>query len=467
MDTLIKGGTVVTEHGVALLDIGISDGKIAALLACGSETLADRIIDATGLLVVAGAIDAHVHFTGSNPYPDQELFDGTCAAAMGGVTTIIEMPHSYPPATTLAAFEAKKAMAGRQCVVDFGLWAGLDGRNTDELPRMHDAGAVAFKGFLCSAQRDRKASDASGLPALDDAELVAAMRVVGSFGGLIGLHAENHDLLIDAQAKLKAAGRHDMRAHAESGPEIAEIEAVARIITFARETGTRCHIVHLSSGKAAELIAAAKGKAPVSVETCSHYLLLDEEDLVRIGPWGRCGPPLRPRDTIDLLWKHVLDGTIDILASDHCPYLPEAKAIGLESVWKAGMGLTGVQTTVPLLFSEGVLKRGLTLPDFARMTAAGPAKLFGIYPRKGTIAPGSDADLVFYRAEEQWTIKGKDFPGHAKWSPFEGTTCTGRVVRTIVRGVDVFSDDQIQVPPGFGLFQRASGSATDDKGAVR
>ncbi len=456
MDTLILGGTVVTEDGVATLDIGISDGRVAMLSAPGSAVSADRIIDATGLLVVAGAVDAHVHFTGSNPFPEQELFDGTCAAAMGGVTTIVEMPHSNPPATTLAAFEAKKAMAARQCVVDFGLWGGLDGKNLDELPRMRDAGALAFKGFLCSSERDRKASDPSGLPALNDAELLEAMRVVGAFDGLIGLHAENHDLLIEAQARLKAAGRHDMRAHAEAGPEIAEIEAVARIITLARETGTRCHIVHLSSGKAAALIAAAKGTAPISVETCSHYLLLDEDDLIRIGPWARCGPPLRRRETIDLLWKHVLDGTIDSLASDHCPYLPEAKAIGAESVWKAGMGLTGVQTTVPLLFSEGVLKRGLSLQDFARMTAAGPAKLFGLYPRKGTIATGSDADLAFYRADEKWTISGKDFPGHAPWTAFEGTTCTGRVVRTMVRGIDVFKDGEIQVKAGFGRFQRKS-----------
>lgn len=453
MDTLIKGGTVVTEHGVALQDIGISNGRIAALLAPGEAVQAARIIDATGLLVVAGAIDAHVHFTGSNPYPEQELFDGTCSAAMGGVTTIIEMPHSNPPATAVSAFEAKKAMAARQCVVDFGLWGGLDGQNADELPRLRDAGALAFKGFLCSSERDRKASDPSGLPALNDAELVDAMRVVGAFDGMIGLHAENHDLLIEAQARMKAAGRHDMRAHAEAGPEIAEIEAVARIIALSRETGTRCHIVHLSSGKAAALIAEAKDTAPISVETCSHYLLLDEEDLVRIGPWGRCGPPLRPRETIDLLWEHVLDGTIDILASDHCPYLPEAKSVGLESVWKAGMGLTGVQTTVPLLFSEGVLKRGLSLPDFARMTAAGPADLFGLYPKKGTIAPGSDADLVFYDPQKTWTISGRDFPGKANWSPFEGAECTGQVVRTMVRGIDVFADGELRVAAGFGEFQ--------------
>ncbi|MCX8999709.1 allantoinase AllB [Rhizobiaceae bacterium BDR2-2] len=456
MDTLIKGGTVVTEHGVAPLDIGIAGGRVAALLSPGEAVDAGRIVDATGLLVVAGAIDAHVHFTGSNPYPEEELFDGTCSAAMGGVTTIIEMPHSNPPATTLEAFEAKKAMAMRQAVVDFGLWGGLDGRNCNELPRLREAGALAFKGFLCSSQRDRAASDPSGLPALTDAELVEAMRVVGKFGGLIGLHAENHDLLIEAQARLRVAGRTDMRAHAEAGPEIAEIEAVSRIITLSRETGTRCHIVHLSSGKAAELIAAAKGTAPVSVETCSHYLLLDEDDLVRIGPWARCGPPLRPRETIDLLWTSVLNGTIDILASDHCPYLPEAKSIGFESVWKAGMGLTGVQTTVPLLFSEGVVKRGLSLTDFARMTAAGPARLFGLYPKKGTIAPGSDADLVFYRPDEEWTITGQSFPGRAKWTPFEGTRCTGRVVRTMVRGTDVYADGTIMVSAGFGTFQHAA-----------
>jgi allantoinase len=457
MDILITGGVVVTEFDAKLMDIGISGERIVALFAPGTRPGdAKRTIDASGQLIFAGAIDAHVHLTGSNPYPYQEFFDGTCAAAMGGVTTIIEMPHSNPPATTLAAFEAKKAMAASRAVVDFGLWAGLDGANLDALPQLHEAGALAFKGFMCSAVADRQAGDDSGLPALNDAELLDAMKVVGEFDGLVGLHAENHDILIAAQTRLKAEGRHDMRAHAESGPEIAEIEAVSRIITFARETGTRCHVVHLSSGKAAGLIADARTTAPITVETCSHYLLLDEDDLVRIGPKARCGPPLRPRETINLLWDHLLDGSIDMLASDHCPYLPEAKAVGEESIWKAGMGLTGIQTTVPLLFSEGVVKRGLPLHEFARLTAAAPAQIFGLYPKKGTIAPGSDADLVFYDAGEEWTIRGADFPGVAKWTPFEGTVCTGRVVRTMVRGTDVFDGGKIRVEAGCGRFQRAA-----------
>ncbi|WP_237371838.1 dihydroorotase [Rhizobium sp. SL42] len=230
---------------------------------------------------------------------------------------------------------------------------------------------------------------------------------------------------------------------------------MSRIITFARETGTRCHVVHLSSGKAAELISDARETAPITVETCSHYLLLDEDDLVRIGPKARCGPPLRPRETINLLWDHLLDGSIDMLASDHCPHLPEAKAVGEESIWKAGMGLTGIQTTVPLLFSEGVVKCGLPLHEFARLTAAAPAQIFGLYPKKGTVAPGSDADLVFYDAGEEWTIRGADFPGVAKWTPFEGTGCTGRVVRTMVRGTQVFRAGSIMVEAGYGRFQRA------------
>lgn len=456
MDILITGGTVVTENSVTPLDIGITGERIVALFAPGTAPAgAARIIEAYGQIIVAGAIDAHVHLTGSNPYPSQEFWDGSCAAAMGGVTTIIEMPHSNPPATTLAAFEAKKAMASTRSAVDFGLWAGLDGANLDALPALHEAGAIAFKGFMCSSVPDRQASDDSGLPALNDDQLLNAMRVVGEFDGLVGLHAENHDLLIAAQARLKAAGRHDIRAHAEAGPEIAEIEAVSRIIAFSRETGTRCHVVHLSSGHAAELIAEAKDDTPISVETCSHYLLLDEDDLVRIGPNARCGPPLRPRDTIDLLWDHLLGGTIDMLASDHCPYLPDAKSIGEESIWKAGMGLTGIQTTVPLLFSEGVVKRGLPLTEFARLTAAGPAALLGLYPKKGTIAPGSDADLVFYDPNADWTIRGEDFPGVAKWTPFEGTVCTGQVIRTLVRGTEVFADAEIKVEPGYGQFQRS------------
>ncbi len=453
MDTLITGGLLVSETGELRADLAIDGGKIVGIFAPGCALpAAKRTIDASGLIVMPGAIDVHTHFTGSHDFPEQELREGTQGAAASGVTTIVEMPHSLPPATTLENFIWKRDLLDANVSVDFALWAGLDGKNLQQLASLDAAGAIAFKAFLCSGDPDGEATDLKGLPRLDDDGLLRAMQTLREFDGLIGIHSENHDILIGAGSELRRAGRKDIRAHALAGPEIAEVEAVNRVLTIAEETGARCHIVHVSSARAAKNIVKARDRVRVSFETCPHYLILDEEDLVRIGPNARCGPPIRPRPVVDALWEVVLDGDVDMLASDHCPYLPEQKAAGNASIWEAGMGLTGVETLGPMFFSEGHLKRGLLLSEFARMTATGPAKTFGLYPRKGCIAVGADADLAFYDPQRQWTIKGAEFYGLGKWSAFEGLSCRGRVQMTLIRGVVVYQDGKLQVEPGFGQF---------------
>ncbi|ERK17089.1 Dihydroorotase [Pantoea sp. AS-PWVM4] len=453
MKQLIINGLVVTESGAAPADLLIEAGKISGILTPGAyDGTVDNLIDASGLIVLPGAIDVHTHFTGSHDFPEQELREGTRGAAAHGVTTIVEMPHSLPPATSLASFTAKRSWLAENCSVDYAMWAGLDGRNVHELAALDQAGALAFKAFLCSGAPNGDATDAKGLPRLDDDGLLRAMRELATFDGLIGVHAENHDILIGAGSELRRAGRKDIRAHALAGPEIAEIEAVGRVLAIAAETGARCHIVHVSSARAAETIIAAKETVRASFETCPHYLILDEEDLVRIGPNARCGPPIRPRPVVDALWQVLLRGDIDMIASDHCPYTPEQKLAGEFSIWDAGMGLTGVETLSPMFFSAAHIDRGLPLTEFARMTASGPAKAFRLWGKKGAIAPGFDADLVFYDASQSWTVSGENFQGLGKWSAFEGMRCQGKVVRTLIRGVTVYQDSQIQVEPGFGQF---------------
>ena len=453
MKTLIINGRMITEQGELAADLLIDAGKISGIMARGSDRPAvDEVIDASDMIIVPGAIDVHTHFTGSHDFPQQELREGTRGAAAHGVTTIIEMPHSLPPATTLDNFVAKREWLTQNCSVDFAMWAGLDGRNVDQLAALDNAGALAFKAFLCSGAPNGEATDEKGLPRLDDDGLLRAMRELKTFDGLIGVHAENHDILIGAGGELRRAGRKDIRAHAQAGPEIAEIEAVGRVLAIAEETGARCHIVHVSSARAAETIIAAKPKVRATFETCPHYLILDEEDLVRIGPNARCGPPIRPRSVVDALWQLLERGDIDMVASDHCPYTPEQKRAGLDSIWDAGMGLTGIETLSPMMFSEAHVKHGVSLSEFARLTASGPAKAFQLWGRKGAIALGFDADLVFYDASVSWTVRGADFQGLGKWSAFEGMHCQGKVMRTLIRGVTVYHDNHIQVEPGFGQF---------------
>jgi len=395
MKQLIINGLVVTETRAELAGLLIENGKISGVLSPNAITHGvDEVIDARGLIIVPGAIDVHTHFTGSHDFPEQELREGTRGAAAHGVTTIVEMPHSLPPATSLANFSAKKSWLADNCSVDYALWAGLDGNNVHELAALNQAGALAFKAFLCSGAPNGDATDEKGLPRLDDYGLLRAMRELSTFDGLIGVHAENHEILIGAGSEQRRAGRKDARAHALAGPEIAEIEAVGRVLAIAEETGARCHIVHVSSARAAETIVAAKTRVRASFETCPHYLLLDEDDLVRIGPNARCGPPIRPRPVVDALWQVLLRGDIDMIASDHCPYTPAQKQAGEASIWEAGMGLTGVETLSPMFFSAAHIERGVALSEFARMTASSPAKAARPKPsscgaKKGRLRPAS------------------------------------------------------------------------------
>lgn len=454
MDTLITGGRVITETGEIDANLAIEAGRIVAILD-PSVALpeARETIDATGLIVMPGAIDVHTHFTGSHDFPEEELREGTLGAAVGGITTVAEMPHSAPPATTLANFLRKKALLAKTASVDFALWAGLDGENLHELAAMDDAGAIAFKAFLCSGDPLGGATDEKGLPRLNDDGLLRAMLEIRTFDGLIGIHSENHDILIGAGEELRRAGRRDIRAHALAGPEIAEIEAVGRVATIATETGARCHVVHVSSGRAARIIFAAKKTARITLESCPHYLVLDEEDLVRIGPNARCGPPLRQRPVVEELWDALQDDEIDMLASDHCPYMPEQKLVGHHSIWDAGMGLAGIETSVPMFLGHAYHRRGLSLRKIAMMTATAPARTFGLYPRKGAIAVGFDADIALYDINASWTVKGADFHGLANWSAFEGMSCDARVERTLVRGRTVYDRNAVSEPlPGWGQF---------------
>lgn len=452
MDLVIAGATTILQDRVQRLHVGIAGGRIAALVDADAPVpVAAKRIDADGLLLFPGAIDAHTHFTAGHDDVVPEIEAGTAGAAKAGVTTVVEMPHQNPPATTLARFLAKRDLFAAHSCVDFALWGGLTGDNLAELKPMHEAGAAAMKGFMCSGRKDRAAGDARGLPGLDDDQLSESFRVVAGFGGLIGLHAENHDIIQGSTARLKAAGADGGRAHAAAQPELAETEAITRAIHLAAHHGARLHIVHLSSGEGARIISTARAAGqPVTVETCPQYLVLNEDDLERIGNIARCGPPIRPQATVDDLWSEVEGGAIDALTSDHCPYPAELKAT--PTIWDAAMGLTGIETTVPI-FLGAALARGMDPVRVASMTATGPARIFGLYGRKGAIAPGFDADLVLVDPDAATVVDAARFQGIAKWSPFDGTRWKGQVVTTLLRGTPVYADGALAAVPGAGRFQ--------------
>jgi allantoinase len=455
-DTLvIRGGLVVTPEGAEPLDVVVRDERIDALVPAGGGPPDGEVIDASGLVVLPGAIDGHTHFLQDDPdlfEPDAIEYEGFetggRGAAAGGVTTHVEMPQSRPPTSDGATLRRKRELAEADAIVDFALWGGVvGGQDPEAIAEQISAGAVAFKAFMCD-------SDPS-FPGVDDAQLVLALSAIAGTPYMLGVHAENDALLRAGLERMRREGRTDPLAHAESRPPLVEIEAVARAIVLAEHVGARIHILHLSSGGAADVVAAAKARGvQVTCETCPQYLALDHDDLRRLGPFARCAPPIRSRDDVERLWEHLATGTIDCITTDHCAFTYDSRLPGHDDIFAAPNGLPGIETFVPVVVSEA-RRRGVGWEQIAEWIAGAPARLWQLAPRKGAIRPGADADLALLDPHRTWTIHGADLHHAQKWTPYEGREVTGRVIRTLVRGRTVYAESDAGgsfAPRGTGRF---------------
>ncbi|HEX6509422.1 MAG TPA: allantoinase AllB, partial [Chloroflexota bacterium] len=401
VDRAVVNGLVVLPSGLAYVHLGIRDGIIRAIVDDPWGLEADDAIDARGLVVLPGVIEPHCHFWDPGPTYREDWETGTRSAAAGGVTTTIEMPLSVPPTVDAAAFRLKQERANACAITDYALWGGIvpDSINglTERLLEMRELGAVAYKAFMCWS--------ANEFPPIDDGILLAAMEELARHDLLLGLHCENDAIIKRREVALLAAGRHDPQAHLESRPEIAEYEAIQRAIALAEETGARLYIVHMSLPQGAELIRQARARGVrVWAETAPRYLMLDDTGMDRQGPFVKCSPPLRSGNSQYRLWREVLGGTIDTLGSDHSTFTYEEKAAGEVDIWKAPNGIPDIQTALPLLLSEGVHRRGMSLERLASLVSTNVARIFGLYPQKGVVAVGSDADLTLVDLDAEWRI---------------------------------------------------------------
>jgi allantoinase len=418
---------------------------VQAILPPGHARVADDVLDASGLHILPGLVDAHVHFNEPGRSDWEGFLTGTTAAAAGGVTTVCDMPlNCHPPTLDSRALAIKRSAIAKHAVVDYALWGGLVPDSLDHLAELQRDGVVGIKAFLCD-------SGLAEYPPLDDFALVDAMQRTSDRRPplLLALHAEDpaQTQLLGRQAR--EAARRTALDWAASRPPSTEVNAVRSALDGAHETGARLHFVHISTAAAARLIAAARADGlDVSVETCPHYLLLDTRDLQRLGTFGKCAPPLRDRTEVDELWEALAEGAIDWIASDHSPCPPEMKHT--DDIWSAWGGLAGVQTLLPALLTEGVHARQLSLPRLVTLTSGTPARRLGLYPRKGVLEPGSDADLVLVDLEREWTLGAADLRTRWPINPFLGRTFRGRVVATLVRGNEVWRDGQLRVAAGYG-----------------
>lgn len=460
--TIIKGGLVVAPGGAIQADILIEGGRIVGIFDHIEIDGVDEVIDAAGLVILPGAIDAHTHFIQDDPEiglsseeESEGFVNGGRAAAAGGVTTVVEMPQAVPPTLDGHSFRRRRDLASQEAIVDFALWGGVcAGQDMVALDEQMAEGAVGFKAFMCD-------SDPT-FPGVKDDQLLATLEHLKGTPYLFGLHAESDALLQAGLQRMERDGRIDPRSHAESRPPIVEIEAVNRAIFFAEVVGGWVHIVHLSTPGAARLVQDAKTRGvAVTAETCPQYLALDLDDLDRLAGFAKCAPAIRDREQVEALWAYIADGTIDCITSDHCGFTYESKKRGDENIWLAPNGLSGVQTLLPVTISEA-RARGFTWEQIADLTATAPAGLWHLAPRKGSIQIGADADFAIVDPDARWTVTNEELQHSHKWTPFAGRELHGRVVRTILRGETIYrldAEERILVQPGFGRFFPAAISA--------
>jgi allantoinase len=445
MDLIIRNGLVVTEYGQSEIDLAISAGRIAAVGDFADCFYNAPVIDAEGLAILPGLVDPHVHFREPGPSAEEDFESGSRAAAAGGVTTVLEQPVDDPPTTSLSRFREKQAIAAQKSYVDYGLWAGLIPENLDEIIPLYRAGACAFKAFVCSSD--------PLYPMIDDGALLEAMRILNQLRTMVAVHAESQAIVDYYQRRLAAAETVMPIDHVRSRPEIAELEAIQRCILLASETGVHLHILHLSTARGVELVEAARRRGvQVTLETCPHYLVLDEQALQEYGPYAKCNPPLRNAENRDRLWQALLDGKIQCVVSDHSPYTLEHKQKGLLDIRLAPPGINALELGLPLLISTAYHNGKASLVHLANWMSVEPARLFGLYPHKGSIQIGSDADLVFVDLDQEWTIDPAKLQTKNKWSPFAGWRVRGRVIRTMVRGHIIYQDGEFPIGAGFGKF---------------
>ena len=446
MDLIIRGGTVVTVGGRADVDVGVRAGRIAQI---GGSMSAEKELDATGLFVTPGGVDPHVHLTPptrSNPefrWVD-DFETGTRAALAGGVTTVGNISFPERGETLADAIEHDAGLAGEMALADFFLHPVLmepDEQNLNAIDALHKAGHTSIKIFLSFRRFDRHVP-----------EYLTAMRRVAQAGGIVMMHCEDAAIIDCCCTLLREAGNTDARFFPDSRPLQAEVVATQRAVGFAETTGCPTYVVHLASARA--LAACHDGRSrgiPVYVETRPLYLHLTSERFDEPDGAKYAGaPPLREDIDVNAMWAGLRFGGIDALATDHAPWMLADKLDPAQDAGDLRQGVADLETCLPMLFSAGVNTGRLTLEQFVAVTSTNPAKLFGLYPRKGTIAVGADADLVVWDADSTRIVDGKSMHSRADYSPYDGWEVSGWPRWTVSRGEVVAEGDQVVASAGRG-----------------
>jgi dihydroorotase len=429
-DLIIHNGRVVSHDAVIDASVAVKNGRILAVGAAEAMPAAKETLDAAGMHVLPGAIDVHVHFRDPG-YPHKEDWEsGTAAAAFGGVTTVFDMPNTIPPTGTPDVLAAKHAIAASKAHVDFGLYGLLGDDTIKNVPALVDGGVIGFKLYM--------GNTFGRIPSPDTGAMLECFEAAAESGKRVSLHAENNDIMERRQKRLMSAGKMDQWAHLAARPNVVAVEAVSRAAILAEWTGARVHILHISTADELRPLREAKARGvDVTGETCPHYLMLSTDDYKRFPGVIAVNPPVRETANQEPIWRALLDGTIDLIATDHAPHAPEEKT--RNDIWTVDCGFPGVETQMPLMLTAVNAGR-MSISDYVRMSAFNPARIWGLYPRKGALTPGADADIAIVDLGKTHTIQDAKLRSRSKISPWNGWKVKGLPIHTIVRGRFVMKD---------------------------
>jgi dihydroorotase len=435
-DMLLRRGRVVGEDRIAVQSVAILDGRIAALISSGDEPQAREVVEAADQLILPGIVDSHVHFREPGLTHKEDFASGSLAAAAGGVTTVMVMPTDDPFTITPENFSEKIAIANGRTHVDFALQAGL-GPVREHVRALTDLGAISFEVFM------------SDLPASllvsDPADLVATLDAVRNVDRVAGVTPGNDSLYRRAAEIAQHVHGPAWQAFPASRPSEAEVLGVVEACIAASLSGARIHLRQISCAASLAALVGFRNKN-VTAEVTPQNLILNDADFLRLGPIAKVAPPLRPAADVAAIRLALADGVLDVVATDHAPHHPDEKARAIDDIWKGPGGFPGVQTFLPLmlrLVGEGVLD----YPRLVQTCCATPARLFGLYPRKGSLQVGSDADFVIVDPSRPMTVRNQDQLSKARNVPFDGMTAPGTPVLACLRGTVIMRNGRPVGPP--------------------
>lgn len=445
-DLILHGGTLISPHNKTKADIAVKAGKIAAIGSEIPQMGSAKTIDVSGKYIFPGCIDSHMHLWEPGQIAHYDFSDGTRGSAAQGVTTVIDHPLTIPEVLNADIFREKVGIGERTSYTDFALHAGIGQDNFSEIEALWEAGCTAFKIFMCES--------GSRVNGQDSGRMLEALQRIGKLGGTVVLHCENNEMLNFNEMKLRNTGRKDMQAFLEWRPPIVETEAIHRALFLLRDTGTRAVFAHTTVPEGVAMISRARESGlDVWTETCAHNLYLTTEDLSEKGAWVSYAPPVRDPKRLCGLWECLKRGEIQTVGSDHCSVDPELKRKAETDMWEHLFGVPDGETLVPLMLNAVATGR-ISAEKMSEVLSANPAKIYGLYPRKGVIAIGSDADFTIADMETEYTLQAENMYTACKWIPYEGMRVKGQVAYTILRGKVISERGRITGEPGDGKFYR-------------